>query len=635
MNDRLHVLLVDDNPEDRVLVIRELQRDFANLYISQVTDANHFARELESGKGDLVITDYQLRWSDGLAVLRAIKTRWPECAVIMFTGTGSEEVAVEAMKAGLDDYVLKAANHYAHLPGAVRRAFERRTQLQALKEAENRYLKLFNDLPIGLCKTTPAGKILDANPAAVQMLGYPDRATLLKVNAADLFADPADSDRWQQLLGGGSVVRGFQTQLRRRDGSFISVEENIRAVRDAKGRLLYFEGSAEDITERLNLEAQLRHSQKMESVGQLAAGVAHDFNNVLTIIKGHADLLLAKDNLPPDYTGSLERISSAADRAANLTRQLLTFSRRQVMQPQVFGVNEIIRNVARMLERTLGENIAVRLDVTSELPPVYADAGMLEQTIMNLAVNARDAMPKGGELFIGSAVKEVTPSHAERNPEARVGRFVCLTVADTGVGMDAQVLSRIFEPFFTTKEVGKGTGLGLATVYGITKLHQGWIEVSSEVNKGSAFKIFLPATSRPTAAPATGPVEREICGGNEAVLLVEDEPELRALARQILERYGYRIFEAGTGAEALKLWPQHAREIDLLLTDIMMPEGITGWELAGKLRAERPDLKVICASGYSLDLLSKQFEAPAAFRFLQKPFKPQMLAMAVRECLDA
>ena len=635
MNDQLHILLVDDNPEDRALVIRELRRDFPNLQINQITDANQFARALESDKGGLVITDYQLRWSDGLAVLRAIKARWPDCPVIMFTGTGSEEVAVEAMKAGLDDYVLKTANQYARLPGAVQRAVERKTQLGALKEAENRYLMLFNDLPIGLCKTTPNGKILDANPAAVQMLGYPDRASLLNVSAADLCADTADSSRWQQLIGGDTVVRGFQTQLRRCDGSYISVEANIRAVRDADGRVLYFESSVEDITERLNLEAQLRHSQKMESIGQLAAGVAHDFNNVLTIIKGHADLLLARDHLPADCSGSLERISSAADRAANLTRQLLTFSRRQVMQPNVLGLNDVIHNVARMLERTLGENIAVRFDLASDLPPIYADAGMLEQTIMNLAVNARDAMPEVGEFFIGSTATEVTPSHAQQNPEARVGRFVCLTVADTGAGMDAQVLSRIFEPFFTTKEVGKGTGLGLATVYGITKLHRGWIEVSSEVNKGSAFKIFLPATSKPTDAPAAEPVEKEIRGGNEVLLLVEDEPELRALARQILECYGYRIFEARTGAEALKLWPQHAQEIDLLLTDIVMPEGITGWELAGQLRAERPDLKVICASGYSIDLLNKQFDSPSAYRFLQKPFKPQTLALAVRECLDA
>ena len=300
MNSQLHILLVDDNPEDRALVIRALRRDFPNLQINQVTDAKQFAHTLESGNGDLVITDYQLRWSDGLAVLRAIKARLPECPVIMFTGTGSEEVAVEAMKAGLDDYMLKAASHYSRLPDAVKRALQRKTQLRALKEAESRYQTLFNNLPIGLCKTTPDGKILDANPAAVQMLGYPDRTSLLKVKAADVFADTADSGRLQQLTGSDAVVRGFQTQLRRRDGSFISVEENIRAVRDADGQVLYFEGSVEDITERLNLEAQLRHSQKMESVGQLAAGVAHDFNNVLTIIKGHADLLLAKENLPVD-----------------------------------------------------------------------------------------------------------------------------------------------------------------------------------------------------------------------------------------------------------------------------------------------------------------------------------------------
>ncbi len=409
----------------------------------------------------------------------------------------------------------------------------------------------------------------------------------------------------------------------------------MRAVRDAHGRVFYFEGSVEDITKRLDLEAQLRHSQKMESVGQLAAGVAHDFNNVLTIIKGHADLLLATTDLPAEYSASLEKISSAADRAANLTRQLLTFSRRQVMQPEVLDLNEVIRNVARMLERTLGANIGIRLDPGSDLPAIRADAGMLEQTLMNLAVNARDAMPKGGELFIRSTATEITQARAQQNPEARVGRFVCLTVADTGAGMDAQVLGRIFEPFFTTKEVGKGTGLGLATVYGIVKLHRGWIEVSSEVNKGSAFNVFLPATPKPAHTPSAKPKEMEIRGGNEGLLLVEDEAELRALARQVLEYYGYRVFEAGTGAEALKLWPRHAQEIDLLLTDMVMPEGLSGWELAGKLRAERPDLKVICASGYSVDLLNKQMEAPVGYRFLQKPFKPQMLAMTVRECLDA
>src|SRR5213082_348134 len=296
--DPLHILLVDDNPEDRALAARELRRDFGNLQIEDINDAKSFARALESRKCELVITDFQLRWTDGLAVLRAVKARWPDCPVIMFTGTGSEEIAVEAMKAGLDDYVLKSSKHYSRLPAAAKLALEQRAQWRALKEAERRYLALFNNVPIGLCKTTPEGKIIDANPAMVQTLGYPDRDTLLSVNADDFYVDPGDRKRWQLLIGRDDAVRRYETRMRRRDGSVIWVEENIRAVRDAESRVLYFEGSVEDITERLNLEAQLRQSQKMESIGQLAAGVAHDFNNILTIIKGHTDLLLAKSSLP-------------------------------------------------------------------------------------------------------------------------------------------------------------------------------------------------------------------------------------------------------------------------------------------------------------------------------------------------
>ena len=319
-SDRLHLLLVDDNPEDRALAIRELRRNFPELQITEVTEAKHFASALDSDHCDLVITDYQLRWTDGLTVLRAIKARWPGCPVIMFTGTGSEEIAVEAMKAGLDDYVLKSSKHYSRLPGAAKLALEQRAQWRALKEAERRYLALFNNVPIGLWKTTREGGILDANPAAIQLLGYPDRESLLDVNAGDLYVDPAERKRWQSLIGSDDVLRRYETRLRRRDRSIISVEENIRAVRDAAGRVIYFEGSLEDITERLSLEAQLRQAQKMESIGQLAAGVAHDFNNILTIIKGHADLVLNKGGLPIRLSDSLEKITVAADRAADLTR---------------------------------------------------------------------------------------------------------------------------------------------------------------------------------------------------------------------------------------------------------------------------------------------------------------------------
>ena len=633
--DPIRVLLVDDNPEDRALAIRELRRDFPDAQIIEVTDAKHLALTLDSGRRDLVITDYQLRWTDGLAVLRAVKARWPGCPVIMFTGTGSEEVAVEAMKAGLDDYVLKSSRHYSRLAAAAGLALEQRAQWRALMEAERRYLALFNNVPIGLWKTTPEGGIIDANPAAVQLLGYPDRESLLRVNAANLYLDPADRKRWQSLIGRDDAVRRYETQLQRPDGSAIWVEENIRAVRDADGRMLMFEGSLEDITERLKLEAQLRQAQKMESIGQLAAGVAHDFNNILTIIKGHADLILTQNNLAEDLSVSVEKISAAADRAANLTRQLLMFSRQQIMQQRALDLNEVIRNIAAILERTLGEHIVLRFELGRDLPPIFADPGMLEQIVLNLSINSRDAMPKGGQLIIHTSAADIDPEYILRNTEARVGRYLCLSVGDSGMGIDPGILPRIFDPFFTTKEVGQGTGLGLATVYGITKLHRGWIEVSSEIDKGSVFKIFLPATSKPLEQPSSHmPLETDVRGGNEVILIVEDEAELRLLARQVLEWYGYRVLESATGAEALKLWPQHAQEIDLLLTDMVMPEGITGWELAEKLRAENPQLKVLCTSGYSVDLARRNFSAPEGLRFLQKPFKPETLALAVRECLD-
>jgi CheY-like chemotaxis protein len=263
-----------------------------------------------------------------------------------------------------------------------------------------------------------------------------------------------------------------------------------------------------------------------------------------------------------------------------------------------------------------------------------ADEDMLTQILMNLSVNARDAMPRGGQLTLRTSAVVVETQFVLKNPEASVGRFACLSVSDTGEGIGAQVLSRIFDPFFTTKEVGKGTGLGLATVYGITKLHRGWIEVRSEVGKGSEFKVFLPATSKQPQSSAEGSLEPDVRGGNEMILLVEDEAELRLLARQILECYGYRVLEGASGAEALKLWPQYAQEIDLLFTDMVMPEGITGWDLAEKLRADRPELKVLCISGYSVDLAQRNYETPPGLRFLQKPFRPPSLARAVRECLD-
>ena len=389
-----------------------------------------------------------------------------------------------------------------------------------------------------------------------------------------------------------------------------------------------------DVTDVLELEAQFRHAQKLESIGQLAAGVAHDFNNILTVIQGHSVRLLARSENGGDSGAALKQISQAADRAAALTRQLLMFSRKQMTQMKVLDLNAALQNLVSMLSRLLGEDIALDNQYAAGLPPIEADLGMLEQVIMNLAVNARDAMPRGGRLQITTREIEIDQDYVSRRADARTGRFVCLSVSDTGCGMDAQILGRIFEPFFTTKEVGKGTGLGLATVYGIVQQHRGWIDVTSALGRGSTFKIYFPACT--AGVPATGdtaPMLAPLPGGDETILLVEDEPMLREMVRVVLEEEGYEVFEAACAADALHQWDKIDGRVDLLLTDLVMPEGMGGTDLAAELRRRKPQLKVLLSSGYSPELCQHTFDQYGT-AFLAKPYAPPKLVEVVRQLLD-
>ncbi len=390
-----------------------------------------------------------------------------------------------------------------------------------------------------------------------------------------------------------------------------------------------------DVTDVLSLEAQFRHAQKLESVGQLAAGVAHDFNNILTVIQGYCDLLQTRCHDDPTAASALKQIADASNRAASLTRQLLLFSRKQVIQTKVLDLNAVLHNLANMLMRLLGEDIALESHYAEGLPKIEADTGMLEQVVMNLAVNSRDAMPKGGKLLIATASIEITQEYARQHPDSRPGQFVCLTVTDTGCGMDRKTLERIFEPFFSTKEIGKGTGLGLATVYGIVKQHAGWIEVGSEVNHGTTFKIYLPAAARDlecSTEPLT-PSERPP-GGKESILVVEDELVLRELVCEVLKQYDYKVVTASSGVEALRMWDEFDGQFDLLLTDMVMPEGMTGRELAAQLKKRKPGLKIIYSSGYSPETMGRDFGQTDTV-FLSKPYLPPQLARAVRQCLDS
>lgn len=392
---------------------------------------------------------------------------------------------------------------------------------------------------------------------------------------------------------------------------------------------------AVDITERVNLETQLRQSQKMESIGQLAAGIAHDFNNVLTIVHGYSKMLQEDPALSQDARESIEQISMAAQRATNLTRQLLTFSRKQMMQPQALDMNEVVSNITRFLRRILGEDISLHFHYTPDMPCVEADMGMVEQLIMNLAVNARDAMSKGGTVTVGTGTVDINETHVRINPEAHVGKYVCLRISDTGTGIPPDVLPRIFEPFFTTKAVGKGTGLGLATVYGVVKQHKGWIEVLSEVGKGTTFRIYFPAVAA-TADSAGLKEDRENnCCGNETVLVVEDEPQLRSMVCGVLRQHGYTTLEASCGPEAIPIFRENISKISLVVTDMVMPGNMNGRELGEILKAEKPGLRIIYSSGYSPEMFAKDSVLKRGLNFLQKPYHPSALAKIVRDCLDS
>lgn len=400
----------------------------------------------------------------------------------------------------------------------------------------------------------------------------------------------------------------------------------------ADGRITGTQGMGWDITERKRLEAELLQAQKMEVIGLLASGVAHDFNNHLTVIFGRASLLLDNQRLDPAVAEGLKHIYAAGDRAAGLVRQLLIFSRKRVPLREVIDLHGAIRDTAKMLRHLIGEPIELVVNLAPTDVFVNADSGMLDQLLMNLAVNARDAMPKGGHLFLGTEVSRFT--EAPPAPGARAGDFVCLSMRDTGTGIPPEVLSRIFEAFFTTKEVGRGTGLGLATVRDIVRHHEGWIEVDSRVGAGTAFRVFLPLVPAGVLAASRQQIEAPPLGGHETVLLVEDEIHVREFACAVLRSHGYSVLQAQAGEDALEVWSRHGRKIKVLVTDIVLPGDLSGPDLAAKMQAAQPELKSVFMSGYSNEAMQELFALRQDVQFLHKPYRPRDLLKVVRDALD-
>ncbi|HWX19018.1 MAG TPA: response regulator [Candidatus Binatia bacterium] len=641
------IVYLEDSLPDRQLVAHALTAGGMPGDFTYARTEKEFLQALSQDRIDLIFCDYTVPSYSGLAALRAAEQLRPEIPFVFVSGTIGEERAVESLRSGATDYVLK--DGLERLVPVVRRSLReaelRRAQKQtedALRQSEERFRQMAENIDsVFWMSNAHLDRILYVSPAYERVWGR--HAVSLYENPRSFIeaVHPQDRERVLANLQENQLTRGgpFEIEYRilRPDGALRWIRDRGFPIKAHDGQLQRMVGIAEDITEGKQLEAQLRQAQKMEAIGQLAGGVAHDFNNLLAVMRGNAELVLMEpEQLSTEASDCLKQITAAAERAAKLTRQLLVFSSKQAMQPQPLVLNDVLLNLSKMLKRIIGEQVNLQCQYGGDLPFVHADAGMLEQVIVNLAVNARDAMPQGGCLHIATGKVTIDQDHARANPQARPGEFVCLTVRDNGTGIAPENLARIFEPFFTTKDPGKGTGLGLATVYGIVKQHQGWLEVSSQPGAGTTFTIFLPALPAMVARAAQGSAEPPLHGGTETILLVEDEFTVRAITRRVLETYGYKVLEASSAPEALKIWCTHADQIALLLTDIVMPQGLTGRDLAEQLRAKRPKLKTMFMSGYSAEIAGKDtgFFRRTKSYFLQKPCSTRVLIEAVRRSLD-
>ena len=527
----------------------------------------------------------------------------------------------------------EAKSHFENLESLIKaRTRQLEESLSQTEASRNEYRLLFESNPTPIYTYDQESlRFVAVNVAAVQHYGY-SREEFQNLTLRDL-ALPEDMPRFIDKLAKWGPGAGYMGIWRHRtkNGKLVEMEITSHPLREQKQWL----SLAVDVTERSNLEAQLRQAQKMESVGQLASGIAHDFNNLLTVINGHASLIMSSEGLGATGAESVKEIAEAGKRASALTRQLMTFSRKQELVLQAVDLNAIVNNITKMLRRILGEDVDLQVDFAPNLPPINADLGMIEQVLLNLAVNSRDAMPRGGRLRIATSCATLDHVAAQQNPEAAAGTYVRLDFDDSGCGIAPENLARIFEPFFTTKELDRGTGLGLATVYGIVKQHHGWIEVTSRVGVGTGFHIYFPASAERCGMTPSASGEKTIMGGTETILVVEDEIPLLKLMHHILESFGYKVLESSNGKTALEVWEEHRAKIDLLLTDLILPDGMAGPELAKILQASKPGLKVLYTSGYDHARLAKEFPPGEKVNFVQKPFHARKLAEAVYNCINS
>jgi PAS domain S-box-containing protein len=642
MKSPLHILHLEDDPNDTALVQASLEAGGIACAITCVQTRNDFVAALERGGIDLILSDFALPAFDGLSALEITRAKYPSLPFIILSGTMGEEQAIESLKSGATDYVLK--ERPARLAPAVRRAMneveeraEKRRTEEVLDQTAQRLRIVFSESILGISLVGVDGRPVLANTALQKMLGYTGDE-LNRMSFAD-FTHPedraADVELYQQMIRGERESYQIEKRYIRKDGREMWGRLSVSLAQRVAGHPAFAIGMVEDITERRNLEAQFIEAQKMEVIGQLAGGVAHDFNNVLGVILGYSDLISSDLGPDSDLYKYTEEIRHASERAAGLTRQLLVFSRKQTVCLVVLDLNDVLKDLEKMLQRLIDENIEMTILPGKNIGRIKADSGYLGQVLMNLIVNARDAMPDGGKLTISTNNVTLDEHYTRAHPGAIPGDYVMLRVSDTGTGMTDEVKAHLFEAFFTTKPKSKGTGLGLATCQTIVQQSGGHMEVASEVGKGTTFRVYFPLVGQSLDVPArpiqTDPVPR----GTETLLVVEDEPAVRHLTHNVLEGLGYEVLRASNGQHALNVAREHkGAPISLVVTDVIMPH-MSGKVMAEWLKSSYPDIKVLFTSGYTDDALTHHGVLDPAVAFLPKPYTPSTLARKVREMLDS
>jgi len=633
----VRVLLLARAAQDAELILAELRASDLNIEHTLAENREQFFRALQKENFDAVLAYIHLPEWTGLDALKELRAAGKDIPFLLVAGAYGEEAAVECIKQGISDYVLK--HHISRLPVALKRVLHEKAQRnennraqEALRLSEARNRDLVENSVYGIFRATSDGTFLDSNPALLAILGCGRAEDLMPLNLVrDIYRFPEQFAQHMADCRAHGLVHGAETEWRRRDGGIVTVRLHLRRL-SIPEQPDAVEFLAEDVTELRAMERQVRQSQKFEAIGQLAGGIAHDFNNVVGAILGWAELGYEQNRASPQTAERFARIREQAERAAALTRELLAFARRQILQPRAVDLNAVASGLASFLDKVIGKDIEFKV-ITAPVDPIKADPAQLEQVLMNLCLNARDAMPQGGRLLIETEMVELDDSYCRFYRYVSPGRYAVLSVSDTGVGMDVETRERIFEPFFSTKERGNETGIGLATVYGIVKQHGGYIHVYSEPGHGSLFRIYLPVMEgavqegpgNKAAAPALADMR-----GSETILLAEDHDAIREMARQALVSLGYRVLSACDGVEALLLCENE--EPALAILDVIMPK-LGGPAAAEKLLARYDRLPILFTSGYTQETESVA-RAVTGARYLQKPYSPTTLGCMVREILD-